>query len=200
MSQSVFRAICVTIGLFVAALPARADDIQPYAGVGLGGVLIDAGLGSKDAFSGYGILGADLSENYGVELRFGAAGKTSGSVIVPQGRVEQAPLLVPTPANISLDWFFSYLLKLQYPLNDAFRIYGVVGGTAMKAKFAFATTTQRATFNALSYGGGFDYNLGNQWVIGVDATVYANKANTSPKANFAGLDVWGVNGQIKYEF
>jgi len=194
----------MAIGLMAFALPAQADDIQPYAGVGLGGVLIDAGLGSENAFSGYGILGMDLHENYGVELRFGTTGKTANSLLIPRNILGQRELpitiLVPTYARVSVDWFFSYLAKLQYPVNDAFRIYGVVGGTTMKTKFAFLTTTVGATFNTLSYGGGFDYGLGNQWRVGVDATIYANKANTTPGTNFAGLDVWGVNGTIKYEF
>lgn len=206
----ILRSICLMAGLLVAALPAQAADIKPYTGAGVGGFIIDAGVGSKTAFGGYGILGADLHENYGIELRLGTTGKTGSPVTVPSGQFQETtggliPILVPTPANISIDWFFSYLLKLQYPFGNGFRIYGVVGGTTMNSKFAFTSpvsgrTVLHATATTLSFGGGIDYDLGNQWLLGVDGTVYSNKANTNPGASYNGLDVWGLTATAKYMF
>ena len=206
--QYMFRSICLTIGLFIAALPAQAFDFKPYAGVGLGEVIVDAGLGGKTAFAGYGILGADLHENYGVEIRFGSTSRTTGSVVVPQGFQNAVLSPAPIPANISVDWFVSYLLKLQYPIDDQFRIYGLVGGTTLKSRFAFTAPippltiveTVHKTNTTLSYGGGIDYNLGNQWLVGVDAMIYSNKATTTQNASFSGLDVWGITATIKREF
>jgi len=211
MIQYAFRSICLTLGLFIVALPAQAFDFKPYAGVGLGSVIIDAGLGGQNAFAGYGIVGADLHENYGVEVRFGTSGKTSGTVTVPAGVIDTCgegcfvPITAPTPANISVDWFVSYLLKLQYPVSDLFKVYGVVGGTTLKSKFAFTSpvsgvTTLHSQNTTLSYGGGFEYGLGNQWTMGVDATIYANKATTTTGASFSGLDVWGINATARYGF
>jgi len=210
MIQYTFRSICLTLGLFIAALPAQAFEFNPYAGVGLGAVIIDAGLGGKNAFAGYGIVGANLHENYGVEVRVGTSGKTSGTVTVPTGNFEETnfgniPITAPTPANISLDWFVAYLLKLQYPVSDLFKVYGVVGGTTIKSKFAFTSpvsgrTTLHAQNTSFSFGGGFEYGLGNQWTVGVDGTVYANKATTTAGANYSGLDVWGINATARYGF
>ncbi|HKI60760.1 MAG TPA: outer membrane beta-barrel protein [Mariprofundaceae bacterium] len=208
MIQYTFRSICLTLGLFIAALPAQAFEFNPYAGVGLGEVIVDAGLGGKTAFAGYGIVGADLHENYGFEVRFGTTGKTGSVVTVPaglSGGEVQVPTTAPTTAKISVDWFVSYLLKLQYPVSDLFKVYGVVGGTTLKSKFAFTSpvngaTALHATNTTLSYGGGFEYGLGNQWTVGVDATVYANKATTTTGANFSGLDVWGINATARYGF
>ncbi|MES0372325.1 MAG: outer membrane beta-barrel protein, partial [Mariprofundaceae bacterium] len=184
--KTIFRLTCLAIGLCFTALPAQAIEFEPYAGVGLGGVLIDAGLGSEKAFSGYGILGADLHENYGVEFRFGTTGNTGKTVIVPQtscpGECEvPITLLVPTPATISVDWFVSYLFKLQYPVAESFTIYGLIGGTTLNSKYNFAPLgrTVHSTRTTLSYGGGIDYDLGNRWITGVDWMIYANEADTS---------------------
>jgi len=210
--RNTFHFICLTVGLLFAALPAQAIDLKPYVGAGAGTIIVDAGLGSKTAFGGYGIVGADFTENVGAEVRFGSSGKTSGTVQVPAGRVgcdgtcgpgQGILLTAPTPASIGVDWFVAYLLKLQYPVSDVFRIYGVVGGTTLRSKFAFANPTNvvvRATNTTFSYGGGFDYGLNEQWRVGVDATVYANKATTAQQTNYSGLDVWGVTATARYGF
>ncbi|GMR00662.1 MAG: hypothetical protein BMS9Abin18_1536 [Zetaproteobacteria bacterium] len=212
--QYTFRLMCLVIGLLVSTLPAQAIDLKPdtfkpYAGAGLGGFIIDAGLGSETAFGGYGILGADLHENYGIELRVGATGDTGSTVIVPttlaplpNGGGPPITLGIPTPATIGIDWFVSYLFKLQYPVDEGFRIYGLIGGTTLKSSLTFASLGRTAHIKktTFSYGGGIDYRLDNQWLLGVDAMVYANDASTDPGTNFTGLDVWGLTGTIKYEF
>jgi len=85
---------------------------------------------------------------------------------------------------------------------ENFRIYGLVGGTTLKSTFTFATLgrTGHSTDTTFSYGGGIEYRIGSQWLLGVDAMVYANDASTDPGVNFTGLDVWGLTGTIKYEF
>lgn len=217
--KNIFRLTCLAIGLCFTALPAQAIDFEPYAGAGLGGVLIDAGLGSQKAFSGYGILGADLHENYGVELRFGTTGNTGKSVIVPAGYLcndepynpftdgscgggegTVTTLFGPTPATISVDWFIAYLFKLQYPIADAFTVYGLVGATTLSSKFTFVGSTARIVRTTLSYGAGIDYDLGNQWLAGLDWMIYSNRADTSPGANYRGLDVWSFTTTVKYKF
>jgi len=190
------------VGLFAASLSAQAIEFKPYAGAGVGSFIIDAGLGAENAFGGYGILGADLHENFGIEFRLGTTGNTGNTVMVPVGRVEQQPILVPTPATVAVDWFVSYLLKVQYPVNEAFSIYGLVGATTLNSKFVFPSIPSQvnSTKTAFSFGGGVDYGLGNQWTLGIDAMVYANDANTNAGANFKGLDVWGLTATAKYKF
>ncbi|HXH71485.1 MAG TPA: outer membrane beta-barrel protein [Mariprofundaceae bacterium] len=214
MMQNVFRSLCLAIGLFGVALPAQAADYwHPYVGAGVGDFIIDAGPGSKAAFGGYGMVGNDFNDNVGVEVRFGTTGKTGGTLIVPVGfsqpdTVGPVTLTTPTPAKVSIDWFVAYLLKLQYPFTNGFRVYGVIGATTMKSRFTFASPvppftyapTAHATTTTFSYGGGFDYGLNDQWRVGVDATVYSNKATTTPNANFSGLDVWGITATARYGF
>lgn len=207
--QYMLRAICLMVGLLVVALPAQAIDFKPYAGAGAGVFIIDAGVGAENAFGGFGILGADLHENYGIEFRVGTTGDTGKTVIVPitgPGGITNrvGPIILPTPtaATIRVDWFVSYLLKLQYPVNDVFNLYGLVGATTMNSKLNFPSLgrTGHTTKTSFSFGGGIDYGLGNQWSVGLDAMVYANDANTNPGALFEGLDVWGVTATAKYKF
>jgi hypothetical protein len=206
--KNIFRLTCLVIGLGFAALPAQAVDFKPYAGVGMGSFIIDAGVGSENAFGGYGILGADLHENYGVELRFGTTGNTGGTVTVPQGTLvctegcQTIILPTPTPATISVDWFVAYLFKLQYPIAEAGRIYGLVGATTLKSKLNFPALgrTGHTTKTTFSFGGGADYGLGNQWRLGLDAMVYANDADTNAGAKFKGLDVWAFTATATYGF
>ncbi|HXH71487.1 MAG TPA: outer membrane beta-barrel protein [Mariprofundaceae bacterium] len=211
--QNMFRSLCLVVGLLGIAVPVQAADYwHPYVGAGVGSILIDAGAGSKTAFGGYGMVGNDFNDNVGAEIRFGTSNKTGGTVTVPAGCLLIAATTqcivttAPTQANISIDWFVAYLLKLQYPVTPLFNVYAVVGGTTLKSKFAFATpltgggTTFHATNTTFSYGGGFDYGLGNQWRVGLDATVYANKATTSSNANYSGLDVWGITATARYGF
>ncbi|HXH71671.1 MAG TPA: outer membrane beta-barrel protein, partial [Mariprofundaceae bacterium] len=112
MMRNVFRSLCLVVGLFAVSVPAQAADYwHPYAGAGVGSILIDAGLGGKTALGGYGMVGNDFNENVGVEVRFGGSGKTGSTVTVPQGQVcgynqfEQlvcTTVATPTPANVSV--------------------------------------------------------------------------------------------------
>lgn len=208
--KNIFRLTCLIISLCFATLPAQAFDFKPYSGVGLGGFIIDAGPGSEYAFGGYGILGADFHENFGIEFRVGSTSTTAKNVVVPITGLEEIPngglqpitLLTPTPASIRVDWFVSYLFKVQQPLGSAFSIYGLVGATTLRSSLYFPSLgrTGHITRTALSYGGGVDFNLGNQWIVGVDGMVYSNRADTNPGADFRGLDVWALTGTIKYMF
>jgi len=206
--KNVFRLACLAVGLCFTTLSAQAMDFKPYIGAGAGGFVIDAGLGSETAFGGFAIAGADLHENYGIEFRAGATGNTGNNITFPigtaQGELGPVVILAPEPATISVDWFVSYLLKLQYPVAEQFRIYGLVGGTTLRSKIAFQGVTKgvvaRATKTTLSYGGGLDYDLGNQWSVGVDGLIYANEATTTVPALYTGIDVWGFSATVKYAF
>ena len=212
--QNVLRSLCLAIGLFAVAVPAQAIDLSPYAGAGVGSFIIDAGGGSKSAFGGYGMVGADFTPNIGAEVRFGGSGQTTGAMVVPSGNLCIAVatsciptiLTAPSPAKAQVNWFVAYLLKLQYPITPLFNVYGVVGGTTLKTTFNFippytgGITTFNKTYTTLSYGGGFDYGLGNQWRVGMDATIYSNKATTTAGATFSGLDVWGITATARYGF
>ncbi|MES0370825.1 MAG: outer membrane beta-barrel protein [Mariprofundaceae bacterium] len=209
-----FLIAVFAIVLSFTSMPAQAIDFEPYAGGGYGGFLIDAGLGSGKTAGGYGILGADLHENYGVELRFGNIGGYSAfdtpvaadapPVVAMANQVLNDPIITtaPSPVEIDIDWFISYLFKLQFPVDENFNVYGLIGGTTMHSNIYFKILgrTGHTTKTSLSYGGGIDYKVGDQWLLGLDAMVYSNDANTNPGTNFSGLDVWGLTATMKYKF
>lgn len=206
--KNIFRLTCLAIGLCFATLSAQAMDFKPYVGAGAGGFVIDAGLGSETAFGGFAIAGADLHENFGIEFRAGTTGNAGNNIVFPvgsvPGEVGNIILVAPEPATVSVDWFVSYLAKLQYEIAPQFRIYGLVGGTTLRSKIAFQGVSKgvvaRATKTTLSYGGGIDYDLGNQWSVGVDGLIYANEASTTVPALFTGIDIWGFSATVKYAF
>jgi len=201
--KNAFRLTCLAIGLCFTALPAQAIDFKPYAGAGAGTFVIDAGLGSDNVFGYYGVLGADLHEYYGFELRIGNIGDTVGSqaqIYVPPDGGDFPPFLVTTPVEAGIDYFIAYLFKAQYPVVENLRIYGVIGATTMKATLTFAGGTASDVSTTFSFGGGVDYRVAPQWLVALDGTVYANSADTDNPAKFDGLDVWGFTGMVKYEF
>ena len=124
------------VSMLIAALclawpgQAKAADIgdlslHPYMGVGLGLYHLkfsQPGFSqSNNVFGGYLQLGSDFNDYLGAELRIGTTAK--GSNTYTGGTVD-----------LTSDYMFSYLLKLQYPTTPELRIYGLIGGTTGKAK------------------------------------------------------------------
>jgi len=195
------RSMWLLVGLLFAAFPAQAIDFKPYAGVGAGTFIVDAGLGSDNVFGYYGVLGADLHEYYGLELRVGNIGDTIGS----PGRIDFPPdggdfPPIAGPADISIPYFIAYLFKAQYPVVENLRIYGVIGATTIKSTLTYPGSTASDVSTTFSFGGGLDYRVAPQWLVALDGTVYANSADTDNPARYDGLDVWGLTGMVKYEF
>lgn len=183
------RVIVVSVFsmLMTLAPDVQADDFKPYAGIGLGGYILKtgvAGAGDKTAFGGYGQLGVDVGDYFGGELRIGTSAKTS---FINSGANEE----------LRLDYIFSYLAKLQYPVTPEFRIYGLAGGSTSKltgtlttAGFVFAasgTNTLSETKTSFSFGGGIDYRLMGHLSIGAEYMRYYS-------------DVSGYSGNLKYLF
>lgn len=205
--KNIFRLICLTFGLCLTTLPTQALEFEPYTGGGLGAFVIDAGPGGHTVFGAYGILGADLHENFGVELRAGnIGGISSAAVTFPPGQVTNAVAFIInpalTPVEIDVDWFVSYLLKLQYPIDEKLRLYGLIGGTTLHSNIYFINLgrTGHTTKTTLSFGGGADYRFNSQWLMGIDVMIYANDASTDLGDRFTGLDVWGLTATLKYKF
>lgn len=168
----------------------------PYMGIGLGAYNLKyaqpAYSQRNDVFGGYLQLGADFNDYLGAELRIGSTAK--GSNAYAGGTVDQ-----------SVDYLFSYLLKLQYPTTPDLRLYGLIGGTTGKAKIsptpASILSAGTKTATGVSYGLGLDFRLldrlhgGLEWVrywdnIGVNAS-----GITSSK-----MTIDGYTATLKYLF
>jgi len=93
--------------------------------------------------------------------------------------------------DYGIDWFVSYLAKLQYPIVEKVRVYLLAGGTtaeATAASLGFGGPVSASDTNtSFSIGGGADYRVTDQILIGGEWVHYFE-------------DVDGFVGTVKYEF
>jgi len=186
--------------LFAGASTAQAQDIKPYAGLAFGAFGVEEsepGFNQKSTvFGGYGKLGLDFNEYIGAEVRIGAT--SSGSAGYPAGTLGS-----PVAFNVALSAqnFFSYLVKLQYPVAEDFRVYGLIGGTTAKFKLDVSvlglTGTTSKTKTGFSYGGGGEYFVSDKISIGAEWVQYWTDVNLDPVST---ARIWGASGSINYYF
>jgi len=181
---------------------AQAQDIKPYAGIGIGAFGVEVkdssvGLNQKNTvFGGYAKFGVDFTDYLAVELRVGATG--TGTKTYPAGTFG-----IPATFDVKLssDYFISYLAKLQYPVAQDFRVYALVGGTTAKAKMGVSVVglnfTQSKSKTGFTYGFGGEYNLNDQLSIGGEWVQYWTnvKMDNTTKAK-----LWGAVGTLAYHF
>jgi hypothetical protein len=177
--------------LLFASTPANAQDMemnpQPYFGAGLGGFIVDPGLGSDTVLGGYGLFGVGLNEYIALEGRIGTTG--NGSALINN-----------TQTTFGVDWFFSYLAKFQLPVSEDLRIYGLLGGTTLSTNYQKLGALKKTNTSAnLSIGFGVDYLIQDQLYIGGEWMQYASDANIHAPV-FPGLNVWGATATFRYEF
>jgi len=173
----------LSVAIFSFSFSSQADGIHPYAGAGVGAFLLDTGIsgvGNQTAFGGFGQFGIDFGDFVGVEVR---AGSTTSSTFQYLG----------VDLSLRLDYFVSYLAKLQFPVTDNFRIYALGGGTTAKASASVSipgtilALSGSNTSSSGSFGGGVDFQIQDQWRIGAEFLHYAS-------------DVDGVTANIKFLF
>ena len=187
--KEIVKKLCVTLSMLFCLnmSTAQAEEFRPYAGVGLGiyGMKVNgAGVGTKTAFGGFGQLGVDYGDYFGAELRFGASSNASFTA----SNVKQ---------EIQVSNVFSFLAKIQLPVNERLRIYALVGGSSGEAKakittpgfvyVATGTNMIKDSETSASYGGGVEFKAYDQWRVGVEYMKYFQ-------------DVYGVVGTVKYSF
>jgi opacity protein-like surface antigen len=164
------KYIAIAAIIFGLVQTAQAEDFKPYIGGGAGLAFFDIGktvpgAGTKSVGVGYGSLGFDYGDFIGAEVRLGTTGTTS---IAFGGLTYDA----------TIDWFASYLAKLQYPVTDQFRVYAMGGATTAKTTvtittpgwFFVATGTPSIsdTTTSGSFGAGFDFRASDQLHIGAE--------------------------------
>jgi len=171
--------------LFASSSVVQAQEIKPYAGVGVGGYSLDFGLTSSETVvGGFVYFGVDLHENIAAEVRVGTTANASYLNVIDYG----------------VDWMISYFAKPQLELADGFKVYALLGGTTMKTQFGSnlpGSLTNTST--DFSYGGGAEFKVSGQQSIGIEWVQYAKNADiTNPV--FPGLDVSGFSATFKHQF
>lgn len=163
---SVFAAVMLMAlpGRAVAADMGGLGDfgINPYIGVGLGVYdLKFSGAGfnqGNNVFGGMFRVGADFNDYLGVELRVG------GTDVGATGNTRQ-----------KASYLFSYLAKIQFPVTQELRIYGLAGATTGRTHFTQAGIDYAGKVaTGASFGGGIDYSVDDFMDVGVEYMRYWN--------------------------
>jgi len=176
---------------FIAGLSgtAQAADFKPYIGLGSGMFAIDFKLNDtltssmsqrRQTWGGFIKAGVDAVHYFGAEFRLGATGKASrewgAGLPVGYGAVTTGTSTV----NTKINYFFSYLGKLQYPVGDAFKVYALAGGTTAKYTVSWsATGSENATVTGFTYGGGLEYGFAKRYSLGLEWVEYLKDATIS---------------------
>jgi len=183
----------------------QADEFKPYIGLGTGVFAVGFKLNDplvssfsqrNPTWGSFIKAGVDVNKYFGAELRIGLTGNPStdwGSGLpVGSGLIT----LVPSTVSTKINHFFSYLGKVQYPFNEAFKVYGMFGGTTAKytAKLSIAGLNfdENATKTGFTFGGGIEFmpseniSVGLEWVeYWTDVTI--STAGSTDKGSFRGL-------------
>jgi len=178
------KACMVSLGILLLPAVAVAEELYfaPYAEAGIGQFQLNTGSSTSTVSGGVAVLGAEIHPYIAPEIRFGKA--SSGNVT---GYL-----------NVSLDWFVSYLLRLQAPVNEDTTLYGLGGATTMRTALTpTGGTKNSSTTTAFSFGVGLEYRpMANVSVAG-EWVRYGRGYNA---ASGKGLNVTGIAGLLKYSF
>jgi len=195
----------MVISFLMMASNCQAQGMKPYIGIG-GGIfaiqfeLNDPLVGSASqrnpTWGSFIKAGVDVNEYFGGEFRVGTTGtpSTDWGAGLPVG----SGFITTVPSNVStkIDYFFSYLGKIQYPVSDSYRIYALLGGTT--AKYTDTLHILGTNFNdsntktGLTFGGGMEVNLNQSTSIGIEWVEYwtnvtLNTVGSTDKGSFRGL-------------
>lgn len=194
------KLLMVMAAMTCMSAAAQAQNMQPYAGLGLGVFGVEEkepGFNQKSTtFGGYAKFGVDVNDFVGAELRIGATSK--GTKSWPAGTLGSP---VPFDVSLSADNLIAYLVKLQYPVTPDVRLYALVGATTSKIKLSVsagaATASASKSKTGFSYGFGGEYFVNPQISVGGEWVQYLTdvKLNTVSKAR-----LWGAAGTLSYHF
>ncbi|MFQ5345819.1 MAG: porin family protein [Mariprofundus sp.] len=181
---------------------AQAQDIKPYVGVGAGAFGLEytePGFNQKSTtFGGFVKLGVDVNEYVGAELRLATTSK--GSKSYPAGTLGG---IVPFDFSLTGQSMISYLAKLQFPVAQDFRVYGLIGGTTGKLKRELSVPVggrlinDSATKTGFSYGFGGEYFVADHVSVGGEWIQYWTDVNLG--TGITGR-LWSATGSLNYHF
>ncbi len=210
------KKVLFLMALFIAffsaqTLHAQEQEIEVYYGA-LGGGLYsveytesrtNSNMTVKEKSVPAGLLKAGVDAQFwGAEVRLGLVGSASKSF--PVNTIGSA---TPFSIDIQASPFFSYLGKLQYPFNDKFKAYILLGGTMANFSINPAGTTlllkSSAVKTGFTYGLGAsykahqDFSIDMEWIqYWTNVAMAVSGAGTS-KASFGGF---GLSVNKSFDF
>jgi len=177
-------ASMLALVLLLIPVSAAAEDLyfDPYVGAGFGQFQLATGSSSASTPGGFVLLGAEINPYVCPEIRFGKAGKGSTNGY----------------SRVALDWFASYLLRLQAPVNEDASLYGLAGGTTMRTSLTPTAGSKLSdTSTTFTFGVGIDYKPWRHVSVGAEWVRYGRGYKSSSNR---GLNVTGITGLVKYSF
>lgn len=182
--KQMMKAAGLALAIALGASVTQAQDIKPYAGIGVGGFDFRVSvLGANDSGSSagyFGILGADIGDYFGVEFRGGVTSKAQVFGL-----------------NYKLNNFFSYFAKLQLPSDDGqIKLYGLLGGTTAKLTTSGGYSSGAKT--GFSYGAGVDYKFNDKLSIAGEWVRYWHTVTLIKGVGEA--TVSGLSATLDYHF
>jgi len=176
--------VACLLSLTALSLPVMAGDFyfDPYAGAGAGQFQLSTGSSTSTNPGGFVFFGAEVHPYLAPEIRIGKA--NSGSIT--------------GYSSVSLDWFASYLLRLQAPVNEDTTVYGLVGGTTMRTALTPTGGTKLSdTSTNFTFGVGLNYRPMRHVSVGAEWVRYGRGYKS---ASTRGLNVTGISGVVSYSF
>lgn len=168
-------------GLLMAfqAGAASAQDIEPYTGGGLGAYTLGNGLGNDTVFGGYGLVGLQINDMIGLEVRLGGA--SNGQNL---------------NSTFGIDWYAAYLLRGTLHLNERISIYALLGGASLATfQQLRGWFKEKQTNTVFSGGAGLAYDYSDTLHLSVEGLFLGN--NAAPQMpSFQGLDARAVTFNV----
>jgi len=195
----------MAISVLVMSSNCQAQDMKPYIGIGggmfaiqfeLNDPLVGSASQRNPTWGSFIKAGVDMNEYFGGELRVGTTGtpSTDWGPGLPVG----GGFTTTVPSNVStkIDYFISYLGKIQYPVSDSYRIYALLGGTT--AKYTRSLSIGGFNLNGsdnktgFTFGGGMEVNLNERTSIAIEWVEYwtnvtLDTTGSTDKGSFRGL-------------
>ncbi len=180
----------LTLLLLALSTPAMAAG-DHYAGAGLGAFTLNNGINRDTVFGGYFILGHHFNEYFSAEIRLGGtASSGDGDAIAPQPKQRMD--------------FVAHYIKPQIALSEELTAYALVGFAVVHGTYQ-ASAGVKQSKNRISYafGGGFNYQITDDYSIDAEVTHMLGKPNNSAatiNTSYQGLEANSYTAAIKYHF
>jgi len=191
------KTMFAVLAALVMAGGTAANAAGSYVGIGTGVYGLEmkgingAVINQKGTtWGGYLYAGGDFNRYVGAELRFGLTGASKKSY--PAGTWG---IGVPFDSKLQMPLNFSYLAKIQYPVNEI-KPYLLFGGTTGRIKHTITGVSATKTKTGLSYGLGLDYSMGDDMTLGAEwLQLWKNVTVVNTK-----ISVWGATLHATFHY
>lgn len=177
------KAKHILLGCALAALSANALADADKTGRGYLGAIYTAVKVSPEGDSDIDLGGLGVRGGYYFNKYFSVEGRLSFGVSDDTVQGE----------TVELDSLFGIYAVGHWPLSDQFQLYGLIGGSKLEVKAPQGSEDD----SGLSYGVGAEFDMTNNWSLGVEYTSYLQDGEVYGGNKF---DATGLGVTLNYIF